>query len=229
MRVRALVAAGGLVLAVLAAGCGSKGSASAAPTTGSSTTGSSITSSSTTNCSYPADGQPAKPVSAPPAAEPSSGAATAELVLNSGTVTLTLDRNRTPCTVGSFTHLAGAGYFDNTSCHRLTTAGTLKVLQCGDPTGTGSGGPGYSFADETRADMTYPAGTVAMANAGANTNGSQFFLVYADSTLPPQYTVFGHITAGLDVLKAIAAAGVADGSDDGSPAKPVTITKVSVS
>ncbi len=223
MRAKALVAAAVLGLAVLTAGCGTKSSASSVPTSSSPTS-----SSPTISCSYPADGQPAKPVSAPPAAEPSSGTATATLVLNSGTVTLTLDRSRTPCTVGSFAHLAGAGYFDNTPCHRLTTADTLKVLQCGDPTGTGGDGPGYSFADETRADMTYPAGTVAMANAGANTNGSQFFLVYADSTLPPQYTVFGKITAGLDVLKAIAAAGVADGSDDGTPAKPVTITKVSV-
>ena len=214
MRLKPLVAAGVLVLAAVTAGCGSKSSASSTPTT---------------TCSYPADGAAAKPVTAPAAVQPSSGRIQAALVLDSGTVLIALDRTRTPCTAGSFIHLAGAGFFDHTTCHRLTTAPTLKVLQCGDPTGTGAGGPGYSFADETSASMQYSAGTVAMANAGPDTNGSQFFLVYADSQLPPKYTVFGQITAGLDVLQAIASAGVADGSDDGSPAKPATITKVSVS
>ncbi len=139
-----------------------------------------------------------------------------------------MDQATTPCTIGSFVHLARAGYFDDTKCHRLTTSASLKVLQCGDPSGTGSGGPGYSFADETNASMTYPAGTVAMANAGANTNGSQFFLVYADSQLPPDYTVFGKITSGLDVLTKIAAAGVFGGGEDGAPAAPATISKVTI-
>ena len=180
-------------------------------------------------CSYPSDGStPAKPATAPPAAEPNSGTENVTLSLTGGDVTMAMDRAKTPCTVGSFVHLAKAGYFDNTKCHRLTTTEGLKVLQCGDPSGTGSGGPGYTFADETDPSMTYPAGTVAMANAGPNTNGSQFFLVYADSQLPPNYTVFGKITGGLDVLTKIASAGVTGGGDDGAPASPVTISKVTV-
>lgn len=165
----------------------------------------------------------------PPAtSEPATGSVTATMALTGGTITIELDRAATPCTVGSFVHLATAGYFDGTACHRLTTADALRVLQCGDPSGTGSGGPGYSFADETDPSMTYTAGTVAMANAGPDTNGSQFFLVYADSELPPNYTVFGHITGGLSVLTTIAAAGVRGGGVDGVPAAPVTISKVTV-
>lgn len=179
------------------------------------------------NCAYPTDGQAAKPATPPPAAEPDTGSVTATIALPAGSVTVALDRAATPCTVGSFVHLAQSGYFDGTRCHRLTT-GSLAVLQCGDPSGTGGGGPGYSFADETNASMTYPAGTLAMANAGPDTNGSQFFLVYADSELPPKYTVFGHITGGLPVLTTIAAAGVQGGGSDGTPAAPVTISKVTI-
>ena len=125
-------------------------------------------------------------------------------------------------------HLAQSGYYNDTPCHRLTKAGSLSVLQCGDPSGTGGGGPGYTFADETNPDMVYPAGTVAMANGGPDTNGSQFFLVYADSQLSPDYTVFGTITQGLDVLTGIAAKGTANGGKDGKPVDPVTISTVTV-
>jgi peptidyl-prolyl cis-trans isomerase B (cyclophilin B) len=125
-------------------------------------------------------------------------------------------------------HLSQAGYYDDTPCHRLTSSPSLSVLQCGDPSGSGGGGPGYSYADETDPTMVYPAGTVAMANAGPDTNGSQFFLVYADSMLPPNYTVFGTITQGLDVLQGIAAKGTSNGRADGAPADPVTITSVTV-
>ena len=101
------------------------------------------------------------------------------------------------------------------------------MLQCGDPTGTGSGGPGYSFDDELTGKETYPAGTLAMANAGPNTNGSQFFLVYADTPLPPSYTVFGKMDpAGRRVVARIAAAGTADGGPDGAPKQAVRITSV---
>ena len=104
--------------------------------------------------------------------------------------------------------LAEQGYFDDTTCHRLTTKG-IFVLQCGDPTATGSGGPGYSFEDELDGSEKYPAGTIAMANAGPDTNGSQFFLVYEDTELPPSYTTFGTIDdAGLDVVEEVADAGV---------------------
>src|SRR5205085_1699124 len=128
-----------------------------------------------------ADGA-AKNVGLPPNTPAPSAASTAILTTNRGVITLRLDATAAPCTVNSFTFLASKHYFDSTSCHRLTTAG-IFVLQCGDPTGTGAGGPGYRFADENLRGATYPAGTVAMANAGPGTNGSQFFLVYADTTL----------------------------------------------
>ena len=114
-----------------------------------------------------------------------------------------------PCTTYSFRYLIERGYYDKTHCHRLTTQ-RLWVLQCGDPTGTGSGGPGYSFNDENLAGATYPAGTVAMANAGPNTNGSQFFFTWKDTKLRPNYTPFGVVVSGMDVLQKIAA----DGEDD---------------
>ncbi|NUR58986.1 MAG: peptidylprolyl isomerase [Catenulispora sp.] len=114
-----------------------------------------------------------------------------------------------PCTTYSFRYLIEHDYYDGTHCHRLTTQ-RLWVLQCGDPTGTGSGGPGYSFNDENLAGATYPAGTVAMANAGPNTNGSQFFFTWKDTKLRPNYTPFGVVVGGMDVLQKIAA----DGEDD---------------
>jgi peptidyl-prolyl cis-trans isomerase B (cyclophilin B) len=141
-----------------------------------------------------------------------------------GDVVFEMDSATTPCTANNLRSLAHFRYFDGTACHRLTTKG-IEVLQCGDPTGTGSGGPGYQFADEALEGATYPRGTVAMANAGPGTNGSQFFLVYGDSTLPPNYTPFGTITSGLEVLDAVAAAGSDDsnGAGDGRPKLPITI------
>jgi peptidyl-prolyl cis-trans isomerase B (cyclophilin B) len=182
-------------------------------------------------CDYVPDGQAAKAVDAPSAIEPNTGTATAKIELTgaaSGPVTIDLDRAIAPCTVGSFAHLAQSGYFDGSPCHRLTASTTLHVLQCGDPSGTGRGGPGYAFADETDPGMTYPAGTLAMANAGPDTNGSQFFLVYQDSVLPPDYTVFGTVTDGLDFVTGIAAQGTTSGVD-GEPVRPVTISSVTVS
>ncbi len=180
-------------------------------------------------CTYSPGPRPAaKKAGVPPAVEPATGRVAATMTLTSGTLTLDLDRATAPCTVGSFVHLAQVGYFDQSPCHRLTASSSLSVLQCGDPSGTGSGGPGYTFADETKPDMIYPAGTLAMANAGPNTNGSQFFLVYADSELPPDYTVFGTITAGLDVLQAIAAKGATGSGNATAPVEPVTITALTV-
>lgn len=181
----------------------------------------------TATCDYPAGRPAARDVAPPSDLTPSaSGTVDVQIALNSGEVQLQLDRAAAPCTVNSFLSLAEQGYFDDITCHRLTSYPTLSVLQCGDPSGTGSGGPGYSFADELTGQETYPAGTVAMANAGPDTNGSQFFLVYADSQLPPQYTVFGQITSGLEVLADIAADGTATGAEDGAPAQPVTINAV---
>jgi len=190
----------------------------------------------TVSCAYPGDGQPARPATAPPTANVSArGTEPVTLGTSAGQIDLTLDRDLAPCTVNSFVSLAKQGYFDNTPCHRLTTSPGLQVLQCGDPSGTGSGGPGYSFADETYPQLTYGRGYLAMANAGPNTNGSQFFMIYGDaSALTPNYTVFGYITPpGLQVLDTVAKAGD-DGSMDPSPGggKPnmkVTLTKVTAS
>jgi peptidyl-prolyl cis-trans isomerase B (cyclophilin B) len=123
-----------------------------------------------------------------------------------GVITVRMLTDKAPCTTWSFRFLASQGYFNQTHCHRLTVQ-EIYVLQCGDPTGTGSGGPGYSFNDENLAGATYPAGTVAMANAGPNTNGSQFFFVWKDTTLAPNYTPFGTVIGGMNVLQKIAAAG----------------------
>ncbi|MGW0335201.1 peptidylprolyl isomerase [Streptomyces sp. NPDC003011] len=138
---------------------------------------------------------------------------TMRLATTCGEIDVALKTSAAPHTVNSFDFLAGKGFFDHTKCHRLTTEG-IYVLQCGDPTGSGSGGPGYTIPDENLKDKSlksniYPAGTVAMANTGQpNSGGSQFFLVYQDSQLPPSYTPFGTVSdSGMKVLKKIAAAG----------------------
>jgi peptidyl-prolyl cis-trans isomerase B (cyclophilin B) len=178
------------------------------------------------SCEYRPSANPARQVTAPPTTGPTTPpTSNMDLVIDGKVVTVEMLRSKAPCTVSSFVSLANQKYFDKTPCHRLTK-GSLSVLQCGDPTGTGSGGPGYDFSDENLEGATYPAGTVAMANSGPNTNGSQFFIVYKDSTLPPQYAPFGKVVAGLDVVQAIAAKGVKGGGTDGAPAKPVTIDRV---
>ena len=151
-------------------------------------------------------------------------------VTNQGLIPMQLNRAEAPCTVQSFLHLLTSGFYDDTICHRLTTYPTLSVLQCGDPSGTGEGGPGYQFRDELPTNLpvwpgdpadsprrVYARGTLAMANAGPDTNGSQFFLVYKDSRLRPNYTIFGRILpVGLRTLDRIAAGGV-DPNDPGAP------------
>jgi peptidyl-prolyl cis-trans isomerase B (cyclophilin B) len=184
----------------------------------------------TISCAYsPTDGPAARSVGSPPTRASELGTSIATLTTNQGAIVIKLDAAKAPCTVNSFVYLAHAKYFDSTPCHRLTTAG-IFVLQCGDPTGSGGGGPGYQFADENLKGAVYPAGTVAMANAGPGTNGSQFFLVYKDTTLAPNYTPFGTITGGLAVVQKIAAAGSdnSNGDGDGKPNLPVKITSVTV-
>jgi peptidyl-prolyl cis-trans isomerase B (cyclophilin B) len=152
------------------------------------------------------------------------------LVTNCGNIVISTVGAKAPFAMTSIAALAKGGYYDNSLCHRLTTQG-LFVLQCGDPTATGRGGPQFTFPDENLPANTannYPAGTVAMANSGPNTNGSQFFLVYANTTLAPSYTIWGTITSGLDIVKAIAKAGAAGGAPDGKPAKTIAIQKVLV-
>lgn len=165
---------------------------------------------------------------------------TMKLATTCGDIPVTMSAKKAPHTVNSFDFLAGKGYFDHTKCHRLTTAG-IYVLQCGDPKGTGAGGPGYTIPDENLKDKSlkgnvYPAGTVAMANQfdassgqGKDSGGSQFFLVYQDSQLPPNYTPFGTISSsGMKVLKKIAAAGESTGQGDGAPNATVVVNKATV-
>lgn len=160
---------------------------------------------------------------------------TGTITTSAGAVGISLDGAAAPQAVANFVSLAQHGFFTSTPCHRLTTAG-IFVLQCGDPTGTGTGGPGYTWGpiENAPANNVYPAGTIAMARASGNGSsmGSQFFLVYKDSTIPADsaggYTVFGHITSGLDVVQAVAAAGVKGGGSDGAPATAVTIEGVEV-
>jgi peptidyl-prolyl cis-trans isomerase B (cyclophilin B) len=139
-------------------------------------------------------------------------------ITTQGVITVRMLTSAAPCTTFSFRFLASQGYYNQTHCHRLTVQG-IYVLQCGDPTGTGSGGPGYAFNDENLTGATYPAGTVAMANAGPNTNGSQFFFVWKNTTLAPDYTPFGTVIGGMNVLQKIAAAGddQQNGPGDGYP------------
>ncbi len=148
---------------------------------------------------------------------------------NRGDVVINLLNSKATCTVNSFVYLAAKKYFNNTRCHRLTTVDPF-VLQCGDPTGTGSGGPGYKFNNENLAGAKYTEGTVAMANSGANTNGSQFFIVYKNSTLAPSYTPFGEVVKGLGIIQNVAKAGSdnANGSGDGHPKEKVVIESVTI-
>ncbi len=195
-------------------------------------------------CGYaesPAE-SPAKKVGMPddPAQAENTGTVKVTLKTNQGDIPLTLDRAKAPCTVQSIAHLVKEKFYDGTNCHRMTGSEGLKVLQCGDPEGTGGGGPGYTIPDELPTDLEqgpagpdgspsviYPRGALAMANAGPNTGGSQFFMVYGPSTLAPNYTVFGTIDApGMTVLDTIAAGGITpgqNGPEDGAPKLPVTI------
>ncbi len=182
-------------------------------------------------CAYTEAGEASRPLALPVfdaavAAQPYS----ATLTTTQGDVTFQARTDVAPCASYSFRYLAEQGFYDGTPCPRVSNSASFGILQCGDPTGTGSGGPGYSFPDENLTEATYPAGTVAMANSGPNTNGSQFFLVFTDTQLSPDYTPFGTITAGLDVLQRVGAAGD-DGSNPaggGKPVLPIDITSVAI-
>jgi peptidyl-prolyl cis-trans isomerase B (cyclophilin B) len=199
-------------------------------------------------CAYAASTgeEPPKDVGMPedPEQTPSAGTVTMTVKTNQGTIPLKLDRAKAPCTVQSMEHLAKEKYFDGTICHRLTNSAGLKVLQCGDPKGDGTGGPGYTIPDELPTDLAdapadqsgqalkvYPRGTLAMANGGPDTGGSQFFMVYGNSTLPPNYTIFGTVdTSGMKVLDKIAQGGITPGSspEDGAPKNAVEIESATV-
>lgn len=189
------------------------------------------------DCTFKKGGQAAKPVTVPKDGKvPTTGTVQVQVATNRGDLTFTLNRAAAPCTVYSFASLVKQGYYDKTPCHRLVTSGFF-VLQCGDPTGTGTGGPGYTIPDEALGNESYPAGTIAMARTpAANSGGSQFFIVYKDSPDlkqnlgTKQYTVFGQVTSGLSVVQKVAAAGSdnANGQGDGKPKLSTEITSMAV-
>ncbi|HEY0638605.1 MAG TPA: peptidylprolyl isomerase [Pseudonocardiaceae bacterium] len=244
-RAAAVAAAAALLLGTLASGSGAATAAPAGPSAGSAdSAGAAATPAGLDGhrppqsgpCQYtPTPDDPAaRPVSLPPDPDPTPdrGLVNVELRTNLGDIDLVLDRSLAPCTVQSFIHLTRSKFYDRTFCHRLTAYPTLKVLQCGDPSGTGSGGPGYRYRDElpvglppaptdpTGQRKVYARGVLAMANAGPDTNGSQFFLVYGNSALRPNYSIFGSVTAdGLRTLDAVAAGGVTP--TPGGPTPPV--------
>ncbi|HWC35986.1 MAG TPA: peptidylprolyl isomerase [Mycobacteriales bacterium] len=223
---RVLLAA---VAALALAGCGSSssGGGSTARVQPGTPTPSAVATNANGCTKAPALQASPQSYGAEPKLTTAKAAYTATIVTNCGTIVVSLDGKHAPHTVNSFAFLARKGYFTNTPCHRLTTSG-IYVLQCGDPTGTGTGGPGYTIPDENLNGATYPAGTLAMANTGQpHTGGSQFFFVYQNTDLPPQYTPFGTVTQGLDVLRRIAAAG-SNPPGDGSPVQPVVIESFTV-
>ena len=185
-------------------------------------------------CTWTKGGAASKKASLPSTTRPpKTGTVTVSVRTTRGPMTFRLDRALAPCTVASFVSLVKQGYYDKTPCHRLVTSG-IYVLQCGDPSGTGGGGPGYSIPDEGTGKETYPAGTIAMARTSQpHSGGSQFFIVYKSSPSLQQglgklqYTVFGNVASGLNVVQKVAAGGVAAGGNsatDGKPKLPITIT-----
>ena len=166
----------------------------------------------------------------PPEVKPPFKNRTFTFTTNCGEIVIQANGKGAPITVTALAALANGGFYNKTLCHRLTT-NIIYVLQCGDPTGTGIGKPNFSYRDENlpqAVQTNYPAGTVAMANSGANTNGSQFFIVYEDTSMDPDYTIWGRVTKGLEIVRAIAEAGVADGSTNGMPKQTIAIEKVRV-
>lgn len=182
----------------------------------------------------PTSGPHLRDVGTPPLSVRRSGPATMTITTNLGAIEVRMDRSKTPCTIASFEYLGGRKFFDGSACHRLTTQG-IFVLQCGDPSGTGQGGPAYRFADENLpgypANLPYARGTVAMANAGPDTNGSQFFINYADEHgIPPNYAVIGTVVRGMDIVDRVAAGGCdnALGDGDGAPRTRIEIQSLTV-
>ncbi|SNQ50762.1 Peptidyl-prolyl cis-trans isomerase (Rotamase)-cyclophilin family [Frankia canadensis] len=190
-------------------------------------------------CVYTANGEtPARGAALPKAAgSVDTSPATMVITTSAGTMTASLDAAKAPCTVHALLTLAQSRYYDDTVCHRQTggTEAGISVLQCGDPTGTGSGSPGYGYANENTEGVTYDRGVLAMAHSSApDSNGSQFFINYANPTkdgaaaLAGGYTVFGKITEGLDVLDKLTRPGIEGGGSDGAPASKAKILSITI-
>jgi peptidyl-prolyl cis-trans isomerase B (cyclophilin B) len=241
LTVLAVVIVAGAVLVVTGLG-GSKdntASASSGSSSAKATAAATTAADGTIACDYVKDtsgNTSLKDVGTPPDPQktPTQGTATLKMATNQGDLTLTLNRSSAPCAAASFAYLASQKFFDNSPCHREVNEPTFGVLQCGDPTGTGSGGPSYTYRQEVTSKTTYPRGTIAMANTGQpNSTGSQFFLCFTDTQLSPDYSAVGTVdAAGLAVLDKIAAAGnngsFASGAGGGAPNTPVTITSMTV-
>ena len=185
-----------------------------------------------THCTYISNPPAARKVTFPPATPDYQATYQATITTNRGPVVIDLLNSKATCTVNSFVSLADQAFYNRTPCPRLTNSGELYILQCGDPTGKGSGGPGYEFASENLTGATYPAGTLAMANTGApDSNGSQFFLVYQNSSLPPDYTPFGKIVSGLNILQDVGKRGYGpplNSAGGGAPKESVEIESVTI-
>jgi peptidyl-prolyl cis-trans isomerase B (cyclophilin B) len=227
------VVAAALVISGLGGGSSDNTAAAASPTTGSATAAPAGQTTVAGPCTYTTDGTASAGVAVtPPSGDiATTGTLALTMTTNAGAIGLNLDRATATCAAASFEALTQQGYFDGTPCHRETDSAALKVLQCGDPSGSGTGGPGFTYPTQVTGSETYPRGTLAMANSGQGADGSQFFLVYGDSQLPPNYTVVGTIDEpGLAVLDTIAANGNdgSNGANDGKPTQPVTITTMTL-
>jgi peptidyl-prolyl cis-trans isomerase B (cyclophilin B) len=185
-----------------------------------------------THCTYTSNPPAARKVNFPSATPDYKASYQATINTNRGPIVIDLLNSKATCTVNSFVSLADQAFYNNTPCPRLSTSGGLYMLQCGDPTGKGTGGPGYEFASENLTGATYPAGTLAMANTGEpDSNGSQFFLVYKNTSLPPDYTPFGKIVSGLNILQNVGNHGYGpplSSAGGGAPKEKVQIESVTI-
>ncbi len=235
--VAVIVVAVGVVVGLIASASPGKAKASANASASASATPSATPSPSTTpamvngKCVWIKAGTASRKVNLPPTKPDTKVTYVATFKTNRGNIVIDLLNSKAPCTVGSFVSLADQKFYNNSRCFRLTTVG-IYVLQCGDPTGTGHGGPGYEFGPENQTGATYPAGTVAMAivTGQPDSNGSQFFLVYKNTPLPPNYTPFGTIVSGLNIIQKVANAGSdnSNGAGDGHPKEKVQIESVTI-
>jgi peptidyl-prolyl cis-trans isomerase B (cyclophilin B) len=180
-----------------------------------------------TRCEFADDTSPGAVAGAgKPADQAEDQGGTLTFTTDKGPLKIELDPAAGPCSVRSVRYLVQKKFYDGTSCHRLTTNPNLGVLQCGDPSGTGTGTPGFRYDDKLPSPGDYRRGVVAMANAGPGTNGSQFFIVHGAANIDGDYPVVGKVVAGMDIVDKVVAGGVAGGTDDGKPATPLKFTTV---